>query len=345
MHKLRRLVKSNGKSSSAKAASSFGIDQDEMNMRRDVEQQCLAAKALQTYVHEVLAGFQTLLRAHEKFRDGAMKDLHDVGQLLEIPIDNFARVVRHIQEVASQTTVGLQVHQQKLVECRTELARADNAAEVSAATSKGRSRHKAQKDEEGFTNLIHAAKVQQAYARFMLEACATRRERLVDLAQKSVEAVARTVSEVDGTVAVAVLDMTARSGLPVTSYTSDVTRPWNPFSRESSDSVVDTTVGSGVSQQGSDISSTNLCVTSEQVSAEKVCANNPFSADLAEPARMTRPPLAPSEKQAQEECAGNPFNEDCAQVAHKDRSLHNDAFVQPPMDVFSSPSEEQPFSL
>jgi len=226
----------------AKAPSSLCIDKDEIDMRKNVEEQRQAATALQTYVDEVVAGFKSLLLAQDNLRDGAMKELQEVGQAMEAPLSNFGHAVRRIQEVASQTKVGLQVHQLKLTACRAELARTDEVAamlqstgaavqadkdsddhevdsKVSATARKGSRRQKTQMERERLAKLMHAAKVQQAFARSSLEACVARRKSLVELARKSLEAVAQTVPHADETVTISDLEMKEGSNSTSSSYT------------------------------------------------------------------------------------------------------------------------------
>jgi len=295
---------------------------------------------------------------------------------MEAPLNNFAHAVRRMQEMASQTTVGLQVHQRKLTACSAELARTDQASamlqsmgvvlqadkdsderdgdiKVLATTSKGGHWQKKQMEEKRLAKLIHTAKVQQAYARSTLEACITRKESLVELARKSVEAIANIVPRVDETVALGILDMTVHSNSTVTGRAADSTcnEPWNPFGpelmeavgqgttcndltlfkRQMSDSTLDTTVGSGISHQDSDLSSTNPFMMSD--SPEKECTRNPFNMDCAEDANTTSQPLEPPRNNhVSEEWANNPFTMDVAKAAiceHEELIPSEDAVVHP----------------
>lgn len=358
----------------AKAASRLCIDDDDMEMRKNIEEQSQAAKALQTYVDEVMMGFETLLHAQEKLKDGAMKELRELGQTIEAPLDNFGRAVRHMREMASHTTVGLQVHQRKLIACHAELARTDKTVAMLQSmgvalrahedscncdanskdliqTSEGRRRQKTKREGERLAKLIHAAKAQQACARSTLEACVTRRENLVELARKSLQAVAKTIPQVDETVAVGFLDRTILSNS--VSYTSESTcnEPWNPFGpdlmevlddgskcndstllkRQVSGSTLDTTISSGISQQDSDTSSTIQFVTSD--SPEEEHQKNPFDIDSAEVASTTSQPLEPAPKnQGAEDWANNPLTEDSAKVSeakYKEHIPNEDADLRP----------------
>jgi len=356
----------------AKATGSFCFNDDEI---KDVEEQSQAAKALKTYVEEVVAAFETLVVAHEKLRDGAMKELWDVEQSMETPLNNFGSVVRHMREIASQTTVGLQVHQRKLTACHEALARTDEAAamlrsmgvtletekvigdsysksKVSATTSKeGRRRQKTQKDEERLAKLIHAAQVQQAYARSTLEACVTRRERLVELAQKSLAAVARTIPQVDEIIAVDVFQTLFSSKSTVTSdsFDSNYNGPWNSprldlitkgndamlFQRLISDSSLDRIVRSGKLHQDPGTSCTNPCTTSGP--PRERCANNPFNMDPTEVVHTTNRLFEPwSKDRCSEESTNNPFNEDCAKLGDAERSEHMP--FEGPVRLASSPA-------
>jgi len=219
----------------------------------DIDEQIRAATALQTYVDEVVAGLKTLLLAQEKFRDGVVKELQEAGQAMEAPLNKLGRAFRHAQEAASQTTVGLQVHHQKLIACRSELAHTDEVAamlqftgvvlqadndsechevdsQVLANTEKGKPLAKERNGGVQLAKLTYAAKVQQAFARSTLEACVSRRKSLVELARKALEAVAQTVPQVDETDVTGVFDMTASSNSTVSSY--DCNEPWSPLSRE-----------------------------------------------------------------------------------------------------------------
>jgi hypothetical protein len=328
----KRPVKPGGIGSLANAKSSLCIDEDEVDMRRDIEEQRQAAAALQTYVEEVVAGFEKLLLAQEKLREGAMTELREVEQAMEAPLSSLGRAVRHVQSVASQTTVGLQVHQQKLSACCEELARTAKVAamlqskgvasqgdmysddrdvdsKVSATTSKGSRWQKTQMEGEPLGKLIHAAKVQQAYARSTLEACVGRRECLVELARKSLEAVAKTVPQVDETIVMSVLDVTACSISSGSTHAPDSTcgEPWNPFGPDL--------------MQGQ---STDDSMPLTSKSSEEACATNPFSARLASTTSESWEPW--SKNHESEECLNNPFTEDLARV--DDDIPNRDAVVQ-----------------
>jgi len=364
-----RLLKSDARTRCAKAQSSICIDEAEIDMRNDIEEQSQAAAALQTYVHEMVAGFEALLLAHEKLRDGAMKELREVGQAMDAPLNNLGRAVRHMKDMASHTTVGLQVHQRKLTACRAELARTDKAAallqsmgvtlkvdedsgaldvdsNVSVRIRKG-GRHQKREMEGGrLAKLIHTSKVQRAYARSTLEACVTRRESLVEIAQKSLAAVAKTVPQLDEVVATGIFDMTARSNSTTTSFMTDVgacDESWNPFApdltevdqgtkridstplkRQVSDSTLDTTLSSGgLSQPDSDNNSssttTNPFAMSESPDEESAKA----PANSVKPSRWSH---------ALEEWANNPFTDDMAISEHAEHEEHipnEEVVVQP----------------
>jgi len=262
-----------------------------------------------------------------------------------------------MREVASHTTVGLKVHQRKLTACCAELTRTDKTAamlqsmgvmlqadkdsddrdadpRVSAKFSEGKSRQNKQKEGERLAKLAHAAKVQQACARSTLEACVTRRENLVELARKSLEAVAKTIPRVDATGVVGVLDMTVLSNSVVSGYTSDSTCNSDLMEavdqgtsyddsmllkRQISDSTLDVSIG--ISQNDSDTSSTNPVMTSE--SAEEECGKNPFDIDCAEVESITNQPLEPaSENQGAGEWANNPLTQDFAKAADAKHEEH-----------------------
>jgi len=338
-----------------------------------------------------VAVLQTLLLAQEKLRDGALKELGEVGQPMEALSTRLGQAVRHMQEVASQTMVGLQVHQQKLAACRTELARTDKAAallqsmgivalqedqsrddcdgdsKVSAATTKGGRCQKTRLNGERLATLVHNTKVQRAYARSTLETCVTRRERLIELARNSLEAIAKTVPQIEETVGHDVLGMTAHADSTIISCTIDSTcnESWNPFSldpmdickqdvacddstlfkRQVSDSTMDTsrisndsTLDTSRISNDSTLDTSRMSHLDSEASStnpfemsnppEEECANNPFNTDSADVSNMTSQPL----ESALEESAANPFNDDCPKAAdgeHEEHIPDEDAFVQP----------------
>lgn len=229
-----------------------------MDMRSDIERQSQATEALQTYVDEVVAGFETLLLAHKKLSDRALTELKEIGFYLEVALNSFDCAIRHIQEMASQTAVALQVHQHRLTACCAELARADEASAallcmgvmlnaskdcaervadyradsaVSVTALTGKYRQMPEDDGVCLAKRIYDAKVQKAYARSELEACVARKETLMKIYQQSLEAVARTIPWVDETFAMDVLEMTVQPNCIITGHRPDLTddEALNPF--------------------------------------------------------------------------------------------------------------------
>jgi len=232
-----------------------------------------------------------------------------------------------------------------------EITRTDKKCErdsrVAATKSKKRCRQKTHPEEEQPVKRFSAAKVLQGGALSTVEVCVSRKESPVELAHKSLEAVANPASQMDATVEVGVVDMTVPSNSSITNDLLDCTcnEPWNPFSsdledidqgtncndsmllkREISDSTVDRHVSFYVSGQFSDNSSTSQIMTSK--SPEEECAKNPFNIDDAEAASTTSQLLeAVSKNYGAEEWANNPLTEDFAKAAdvqHEEHILNED---------------------
>lgn len=135
---------------------------------------------------------------------------------------------------------------------------------------------------------------------------------MVELARKSLEAVAKTVPQVDETIVMGVLDVTACSISSVSTHAPDSTcgEPWNPFGPDL--------------MQGQ---STNDSMPLTSKSPEEACAKNPFSMDHARLASTTSESWEPwSKNHESEECLNNPFTEDLARV--DDDIPNRDAVVQ-----------------
>jgi len=280
-----------------------------------------------------------------------MRESRQARRALQAFLNNFGNAARHMHKLASQT-VGTRVHERKFDACRVELARTDRAdSKVAATNSKERRPQKMHPDKKRPAKLTRAAEVQHAYARSTLEACVTQKKNPVELVQKSPEAVANTTSQVDATIEVSVMGLTARSGSSITSCSTDCTcnEPWNPFSsdvkdidqgtkcndsmllkRQISNPTADTTVNFGISQQVLDILSTSQFVKSK--SPEEECTKNPFDSDCAEAVSTSSPPFQPvSKNYGAEEWANNPLTEDFAQAADVEREEHipNESAVRP----------------
>jgi len=115
--------------------------------------------------------------------------------------------------------------------------------------------------------------------------------------------------------------------------------------RQVSFSTLDTTGGSCISQEDSDTSHANPCVTS---GPPEECAKNPFNMDCAELVSTTSQPWAPSSKNhVLEEWVNNPFTEDFARVADAEQGDHiptEDVIVQP-VALSRGASHRSPSSL
>jgi len=217
-----RLLRTSSRRRSAEALNNLCLDSDEEDMLKDVNMQTRATKALLSYVEEVAAGFEQLLQAHEKLRDGVFNELDDAPLVVEAPLNRFVHAAQGMRQVAASTKVALEVHHNKLSACSVEVARADAAAALqslsfsanvqkepsneymhsfavhdtsthsSPPSSPRRRLRKATiaQDRERLEKLAHDAEVQRAVARSALETCVRRKSMLLEIAQQTLQAVA-----------------------------------------------------------------------------------------------------------------------------------------------------------
>jgi len=225
-------------------------------MLKDINMQTRATKALQTYVEEVVLGFEKLLLTHEKLRDVALTELGDVAPLMETPLNNFGRAVKDMRHVAATTKVGLEVHLRKISSCSTALARADKAAASLQSTGVARTilqpkssgdailstvqgtvakhgrRNSWAHDKEQAVKLANDAQIQRSIARSALEACVSRKSTLIDIAQQALEAASSAMqtpllTQVD-TLSTTIQSLRSNSTISgFSDFSCDDT--WNPF--------------------------------------------------------------------------------------------------------------------
>jgi len=285
-----------------------------------------------------------------------MQKLRGVRRAIETPFNDFGHAVQHMQEQVCQTTVGLRVFQRMMfVACHAEVARTDEDcvadSKVAATNSKRRCRPKTNPEEKRPVKLFCATKVQPAGTWSTLEACVSRKDSPVELAHKSFQALANTVSQIDVTVQLGVVDMTVPSNSSITSDLPDCTcnEPWNPFSPDLkdvdrgtkcngsmlltgqiSDSKVESNVSFDVTEQVPDHPSTHQFVTSKSPEEER--AKNPFDIDDKEAASTASQLWEPvSNNYGAEEWANNPLTEDFAKAADVEHEDHipNEGVLQP----------------
>jgi len=196
-----------------KANSADDFDQNQSQLRENLEWQCRVADVLHGYTVLVANAFGSLMNALQQLDDVNIGDAGSAGTMAKALINGLKEAQDKTSEMAASMRLPLETHRAIIAACFDDLTQADNAAaeakrynlkleslsdEAVDRNDRGHSSAKAQarlaRNRDKLNNALKEAAVRQTRVQDSLLACMSRKDKLCELTLEAVQGTVEALS-------------------------------------------------------------------------------------------------------------------------------------------------------